>query len=738
MSSLEQFSSATSRPLPLLKRRDLIVEPLEYSTGRQWSVKDPLSLRYWHLADEEWFLYQSLDGKTSADELRRRFDRRFAPRRLSAQQLSGFVANLHREGLLVGDRPGQDQELCRRLRQWKRDRWKRAFFSLLAIRVPGVDPDRILNRIAPRFGWLFTPLARSLYLLLLLSAALLVAVQWPLVLAEFPRLTDVFTLQTGFLILAAIGLVKIFHELGHAIACKHSGAECHEIGLMFLVGAPCLYCDVSDSWLLPNKWPRIAISAAGIIVELGLAAIAAWLWWFTYPGLLHSLCLQVMLVCSINTLLVNGNPLLQYDGYFILADWSETPNLRQQSAAVLRRWLARALLGLVLDDERLSAGGRQIWLGLYAIASAIYRWVLAVAMVWLVHQALLPYDIEILSVFLGAMFMITLLGVPLVQLVRFLRNPSRTTEVRWNFVAARAALVVAIVAGLLSIPMPHQVAAPAVVEPRGACDVFVTTAGRLQWAAQPGARVAINEPLARLKNADLEREVERLSGERNQRAQRLSGLIRRQAGAEAAAELPAAEKALADVEERLRRRREELDRLVIRAPRAGIVYPPPDRAGLNSESKQPCWQGSPLDPKNLGCTLEAGDLLCVVGDAERHEAVVYVEESDAPFVEPDRYVRLWLDQFPNRRFTGTVTSDPQSAIYDAPTELAARREVQLTEASEQKQRLLNPLYPVRVTLDPSDCELLIGASGRAKISSPPQSLGGRLIRGLERTFRFEW
>jgi putative peptide zinc metalloprotease protein len=731
----EQFSSATSRPLPLLKRRDLIVEALEYSTGRQWSVKDPVSLRYWQLADAEWFLYESLDGRTSADELRRRFDRRFAPRRLSAQQLAAFVANLHREGLLVGDRPGQHEELYRRLRQWKRDRWKRAFFSLLAIRVPGVDPDRVLNRIAPRFGWLFTPLARSLYLLLLLSAALLVAVQWPLVLAEFPRLTDVFTLQTGFLILAAIGLVKVFHELGHAIACKHFGAECHEIGLMFLVGAPCLYCDVSDSWLLPNKWPRIAISAAGIIVELGVAAIAAWLWWFTYPGLLHSLCLQVMLVCSINTLLVNGNPLLQYDGYFILADLSETPNLRQRSSAVLRRWLARALLGLVLDEERLASGQRQIWLGLYAIAAGIYRWVLAVAMVWLVHQALVPHDIEILSVLLGAMFMITLLGVPLAQLVRFLRNPSRSTEVRWTFVAARAALVVAIVAGLLSIPLPHQVAAPAVVEPRGACDVFVTTAGRLQWAAQGGARVALNEPLAQLENADLEREVERLSGERNERAQRLANLMRRQADAEAAAELPAAQKALADVEERLRRRQEELDRLVIRAPRAGVVYPPHDRAPVNSDSR---WHGSPLDQKNVGCTLEAGDLLCIVGDADQHEAIVYVEESDAPFVEPDRYVRLWLDQFPNRRFTGTVTSDPQSAIHDAPTELADRREVQLTESGKQNQRLLNPLYPVRVMLDPSDGELLIGASGRAKISSSPQSLGGRLIRAAERTFRFEW
>ncbi len=497
MPSAHLFQSAAGRALPLVKRRDLVVEPLDYSTGRQWSIKDPVSLRYWQLAEEEWFLCEAIDGKTSAEELRRRFNHRFAPRRISEQQLAGFVANLHREGLVAGDSRGQGEELFGRRKKWKRDRWKRAALSLLAIRVPGVDPDRVLTRAAPRFAGLFSPLGRALYVALIASAIFLIMVQWPLVRAEIPRLTDVFTLQTGFLLLAAIGLVKIFHELGHAIACKHFGSECHEIGLMFLVGAPCLYCDVSDSWLLRNKWARITISSAGILVELAMAAICAWLWWFTYPGLLHSLCLQVMLVCSINTLLINGNPLLQYDGYFVLADWAETPNLRQQASSVLRRWLARGLLGLVIDDERLSAGRREVWLGLYAIASNVYRWALALAMVWLVHHALEPYDVEILSLFLGAMFMITLVGIPLVQLVRFLRYPARSTEVRWNLVVVRTLLILTMIVGLLSIPLPYRIAAPVVVEPRGARNVFVTTAGRLHWTVEVGVHVAANEPLAR-------------------------------------------------------------------------------------------------------------------------------------------------------------------------------------------------------------------------------------------------
>src|SRR5206468_11742270 len=136
-----------------------------------------------------------------------------------------------------------------------------------------------------------------------------------------------------------LAITKVIHEFGHGLSCKHFGGECHEMGVMLLVMTPCLYCNVSDSWMLPNKWHRAAIGAAGMYIELVMASIATFLWWFSEPGLLNNVCLAVMFVCSVTTLVFNANPLMRYDGYYILADLLEIPNLRQKAGQVLSRTL---------------------------------------------------------------------------------------------------------------------------------------------------------------------------------------------------------------------------------------------------------------------------------------------------------------------------------------------------------------------------------------------------------------
>ena len=194
-----------------------------------------------------------------------------------------------------------------------------------------------------------------------------------------------------FLVLAA---TKVLHELGHALACRHFGGECHEIGVMLLVFVPCLYCNVSDSWMLPNKWRRIAVAAAGMYVELVLASIATLLWWFSAPGLFNAICLNTMLVCSLGTLLFNGNPLLRYDGYYILSDLIDVPNLGAESTAAVRRLAGRWFLGLDLADERMLPGRSSWLLALYAVASTAYRIVVIVAILWGLRELARPYQLE--------------------------------------------------------------------------------------------------------------------------------------------------------------------------------------------------------------------------------------------------------------------------------------------------------------------------------------------------------
>ena len=167
------------------------------------------------------------------------------------------------------------------------------------------------------------------------------------------------------------------------------------MGMLFLVLTPALYCDVTDSWLLPSKWKRIWISAAGIYVECFLAAIATFVWWNTEPGLLNSLMLATMFICSVNTILFNANPLLRYDGYYVMADWLEIPNLRIKSTQFFAYLFQEKVLGLEVPVQSYMPRSRRTLFVTYAIASYLYRWVVTFSILFFLYQFLKPYKLEI-------------------------------------------------------------------------------------------------------------------------------------------------------------------------------------------------------------------------------------------------------------------------------------------------------------------------------------------------------
>ena len=160
---------------------------------------------------------------------------------------------------------------------------------------------------------------------------------------KLPDYHEFFSFKTVVYLWIALGVVKVIHEFGHGLSCKAFGGEVHEMGALLLCFSPALYCNVSDAWILPSKWHRIIISAAGIYVELVIAAMATFIWWNTpTQPFINNLSLSLMVVCSVSTVVFNANPLMRYDGYYVLADWLEIPNLREKAN--------RFLKNLVLDN----------------------------------------------------------------------------------------------------------------------------------------------------------------------------------------------------------------------------------------------------------------------------------------------------------------------------------------------------------------------------------------------------
>jgi putative peptide zinc metalloprotease protein len=723
--------ASRSRALPLLVRRDLVIVSQPTQRGTRSTVKDPVARRYWRLSEEETFLLQSLDGAVSARELCDRFGRRFAPRRLTAERLTVFLARLHEQGLVVVHRPGQAEVIHERQRQWRRGAPLRALEQLLAWRFRGIDPDRWLARVAPRLSFIFTSWTAGLFALLLVSAIALVVTHWTRLDRELATFQGSFSAEQALLVLATVGLVKVLHELAHAIACKTFGGECHEIGVMLLVGMPSLYCDVSDAWMLSDKWRRILTSAAGILVELAIAAVAAWLWWYTHPGLVHSLALYALVVCSLNTLLLNGNPLLQYDGYYVLSDLTDTPNLRAQGRVAALGFLARIFLGkrLTADDGQ----RRGTWLVAYGFTSAIYRALVVLGIAWFLHGLLEPYGAQLFSWMIGGLMLIGLVSRPTQELVRFLRRPGWERDIPWRVASWRTGLLGMLCSCLMLVPLPASVVAPVVLEPRGMRPVYVEVAGRLAWAIAPGSRVERGDVLARLENLPLARELEQLAGERDAMRLRLTMMRRRQGDPEAAAQIPTTEKALADVEERLRQRQRDLDRLVIRAPRAGIVLPPEKRD--DEDHPVATWTGTPLDVQNLGCELRSGDVLCVIGEPQTMDAIVFVAQGDDELVHAGQSAELLVDAFPQRLVTGAVIAPATARAVEPPQELILRGELPIEQDQHGQTRARESLFTARIEVAPQDQPLLIGGTGRARIEVAPRSLAGRLWRNLGQTLR---
>lgn len=730
--------ASSDRPLALRMRPDLAVQPLRLGTRSYWSVKDPISLRYFQLRDEEYSILKMLAGPATLNDLKTRFERQFAPVQINLTQLQGFLSMLHREGLIISDAPGQAEQLLARRSRLRGQAWLARFTSVLAMRFRGVDPERFLKWLEPKFRWLFSKWGVAAGCLLAIAALVLVAVQFDALQARLPEFHAFFTLRNAFWLAVALMVTKVLHEFGHALACRRFGGECHEMGVMLLVFTPCLYVNVSDAWMIPSKWQRAFIGAAGMYVEMWLAAIATFVWWYSEPGLLNGICLNVMIISSVSTLVFNGNPLLRYDGYYILSDLLEIPNLQQQSSALLQRTLGRWLLGIEGGSDRMLPERRWWLLALYGVASTGYRWFVTGAVLWFMHAVLKPYGLEAVAKGLAVFVVAGMLVVPTWQLIRFLSDPTRNKEVSWRRFSLSLGAGAALVAAFVFVPLPHHVWAPTVLEPAGARRVYVPVPGSLAEAPEIGRTVAAGEKLARLENLDVSKEIAQLTGQRDQQKLRVQNLERRRnQDPDAERQLPAAQESLADLEDRLKQRVKDRSRLTLSAPIAGAVLPPRGLHPKPGPGELAVWSGTPLDRLNIGSYLETGTLFCLVGDPARLEAVLVIDQADVEFVRVGQTVRFALDQTPGHFLTGTIADIAKIDLKVAPPELVTGGDLPTLTDDSGVTHPLNASYQARVTLDEHPQQLLLGASGWAKISVAPRSLGQRAYHYLSKTFRFD-
>jgi putative peptide zinc metalloprotease protein len=732
--------SVIDRCLLFRARADVLTVRVDYSGQATWVLKDPATLELYHLTAEEYFLFAQLRQPTSMGQLQRQFEQAFPPRRISIGALQAFCDQLCHNGLLLSDQPGQARQLLARGGQRRRQWWLQSTSRLLAIRFPGVDAERLFDW--PLFDWLkhkscwfFSRGMLYAVILLGIGAVATLVGNWSEMVSELPSLSTLLEPRYLLTLMASVVAVKLLHELAHAVVCKQLGGQVREMGVMLLALMPVLYCDVSDAWRFPNKWHRIAISAAGIGMELVLAALAILVWSVTEPGLLHVGCLNVAMVSSLGTLLVNANPLLRYDGYYLLADWLEVPNLSSRG----REWLARALRGWLLGEpamnDPLLSPAKQRVVAFYAIGARLYLAVVLIGL-YLIFSALArPYHLENLVSTLAIVLLAVYLASTSASWGKWLLNPSVRGRIRGRRLALLGTVATGLVAVVLGWPIRRQVSAPVVIVPEENAHLHATEAGILAMALPSGAHVEAGDVVARLTNPQLEQELALLADRCEvERLRREQLQVLRVWDDRVARQLPAVEAALADAEVQLAQQRERAKRLVLLASRAGQVLAPPSvvRSISSHEPTTPRelmrWSGSLLQPRNAGAWVEPGTLVATVADPQRLEAWVAVAQKDVAQVAPRQSVQLVLETAPSQILEGEVELVAQRATHPASD----------SAPSSAPMGLESSYHLVRVRLRAKDAQLWIGARGQAKIETSATTLAATLVRHLRATFRLPW
>ncbi len=738
----DSLVSSSARPLAIRMRPDLVVTKQRYQGRPFWIIKDPVGLNYFRFQEEEFSLLNWLDGETSLDELRDRFEREFAPQKITLEELGRLIGMLHQSGLVIAGVAGQGKQLLKRRWERKKKEWMATFSNVLAIRFKGIDPERLLNWLYPKVGWFFSKTVAAICLTMLFSALMLVLVQFDTFKAKLPSFHEFFGASNWIWLALAMAVTKVMHEFGHGLSCKHFGGECHELGVMMLVLTPCLYCNVSDSWMLPNKWHRAFIGAAGMYVEICIASIATFIWWFSAPGLLNNICLSTMFVCSVSTVVFNGNPLLRYDGYYILSDVLEIPNLRQKATTILGRKLGAWCLGLEEPDDPFLPQRNQVLFMLYTVASTLYSWIVVFSILFFLNKVFKPYRLEIIGQMIAFAAVVSLVGRPLWTVWKYFQIPGRSDEVKKPRLYATIVTVGAAIGAFLFLPLPYRVYCTLEVQPHKPDPVYVDVGGELKTLnVKPGQSVEAGTMLAELKSIDLELAVAELTGKRDQLSAQLDGLRRQRfQSADAQMQIPQIQKSLDSVEEELREKKTDLDRLHLVARRGGVVFPPPSTPNRpRQDGKLANWNGTPLEKRNLGATFQPGTLFCQIGDPDKFDAILVVDQADIESIHLGQKVKVMLDESPGKVYQSEITEISPEEMKVVSKQLSNKSggsvETKTDESGVPKPASTS--YEARVPLDDSDGILLPGLKGEAKIAADYHSLGWRTWRFLQRTFHFK-
>lgn len=564
------FSDAWHRVAPVRAAlRTGVQAHRQFFQGEHWVIlRDTLGSDWFRVSAEAYRFISRLSLERTIDAVWQETLLVEPEQALSQEEVVQLLGQLNLSNLLQYDRNTAAASLFERYTRRRNKERLALWMGFLSIRIPVFDPDQWLEKARPLIDALLSRTGITLYLLLLTTG----------ILALINRADDLFQqsagiLAPGNLILLYVGFIiaKLVHELGHAAVCKYHGGEVHTLGLMLLMFAPMPYVDASSSWGFRNRMQRVFVGFAGVLSELSVAAVAALIWANTAPGTLNALAYNVIFAASVSTALFNLNPLLRFDGYHILVDLLDTPNLYQRSREQIRYLIERFLFQLPSTQPAAHNRAEVIILPLYGILSLLYWVVLMFTILFFIAQQYLD-----LGVALAWIMGFSVLVMPVFKLLRYLITNPKLGAQRTRAILITGLLGVTGIGIVGILPAPDRVRIEGVVEAPRYRQLYTDAAGRIvERVAAPGNRVEAGQPLLRLENPDLLLEIEAVKAQLAQlQAQELRAVT------QAVADLSPLHQQRVAIEQNLAQLEQQRDALTVTAPINGIWSTPEFEATL--------------------------------------------------------------------------------------------------------------------------------------------------------------
>ena len=481
----------------------------------------------------------------------------------SKDEVLNAFSQLQMAELLHGDVAPGAAVLDERRQNWEKLRTRQRYGSPFSIRFALWDPDNFLKRLLPSVRILFSPWFIILWLGIVFYGVMLAAQNWEVLTHDVAD--HVLAPDNLIIMFLLFPVIKLLHELGHAFTARRWGGEVHELGILILVFMPLPYVEASSASAFVRKRARMAVSAAGIMVELFIAALAMILWVNIEPGLVRAMAYNVMFICSISTVLFNGNPLLRFDGYYLLADALEIPNLTSRATRYLGYLFQRYLLNIKELTSPAATLGEAGWLLFYGMAAFCYRIFISVVIIFFVAS-----QFFVIGVVIAIWAVYLLLLTPLFRNIRYLLTNPMFQKRKLRLIFVSGILTSILTYCLFWLPVPFWSNVEGVIWPPEQSQVRVGTSGFCsQILVKPGEKVTVDTPLMVLKDDLLESQSLVLHYQIDELEAKYTALWRQD---RSSANL--LRKKIAIVTADLAKHEKQIERLVVRSPQKVQVYMP--------------------------------------------------------------------------------------------------------------------------------------------------------------------